>query len=202
MTDPTPEIALRDIVLRLRAMGVPFALVGGLAVGIRGEARFTRDVDLALIAETDADAERVVFMLRDAGYVAVALVEHLERPRLATARLASPSAIIVDLIVATSGIEREVVERSTLMTIEDVGEVPVARAEELLAMKVLSMSARRRHDLTDAVSLVLCNRDLDLAAVRENLAHIVERGFSRDEDLFAKLEQVLAEARADEGDRT
>jgi hypothetical protein len=55
MNDPTPEDALRDIALRLQAMGVRFALVGGLAVSIRGEARFTRDVDLALIADTDAD---------------------------------------------------------------------------------------------------------------------------------------------------
>lgn len=199
MTDPTPELALRDIALRLRALGVPFALVGGLAVSIHGEARFTRDIDLALLTESDAEAESIVFALRDAGYVAVALVEHRERPRLATARLASPSEIIVDLIVATSGIEREVVERARPMMLEDVGEIPVARPEELLAMKVLSMSARRRHDLGDAVSLVLCNRDLDLAVVRENLAHIVERGYSRDEDLFAKLNEVLAEARAEQG---
>jgi predicted nucleotidyltransferase len=198
MNDPTPEDALRDIALRLQAMGVRFALVGGLAVSIRGEARFTRDVDLALIADTDADAERIVFSLRDAGYTAIALVEHRDRPRLATARLASPSDIIVDLIVATCGIEREVVERAAPMRLEDVGEIPVARAEELLAMKVLSMNERRRQDLTDAVNLVLCNRNLDLTAVRENIARIIERGFHRSEDLFAKLDTVLSEAHADE----
>ncbi|HZF51220.1 MAG TPA: nucleotidyl transferase AbiEii/AbiGii toxin family protein [Polyangiaceae bacterium] len=198
MNDPTPEDALRDIALRLQAMGVRFALVGGLAVSIRGEARFTRDVDLALIADTDADAERIVFSLRDAGYTAIALVEHRDRPRLATARLASPSDIIVDLIVATCGIEREVVERAAPMRLEDVGEIPVARAEELLAMKVLSMNERRRQDLTDAVNLVLCNRNLDLTAVRENIARIIERGFHRSEDLFAKLDRVLSEAHADE----
>jgi hypothetical protein len=48
------------------------------------------------------------------------------------------------------------------------------------------------------VSLVLCNRNLDLTAVRENIARIIERGFHRNEDLFAKLDKVLAEARADE----
>ncbi len=197
MSDPTPELALRDIALRLRALDVPFALVGGLAVGIHGEARFTRDVDLALVVEDDAEAERIVFLLRESGYIAVALVEHRERSRLATARLASPSETIVDLIVATSGIEREVVERAAPMMLEDIGEIPVARPEELLAMKVLSMSARRRHDLGDAVSLILCNAGIDLDAVRENLTKIVERGFSREEDLFAKLETVLAEARVE-----
>jgi len=198
MDEPTPEVALRDIAPRLRAMGVSFALVGGLAVSIRGEARFTRDVDLALIADTDADAERIVYSLRDAGYTAIALVEHRDQPRLATARLASPSEIIIDLIVATCGIEREVVERAIPMRIQDVGELPIARAEELLAMKVLSMSQQRRQDLTDAVNLVLCNRNLDLTAVQENIAHIIERGFHRSEDLFAKLDMVLSEARADE----
>jgi hypothetical protein len=65
-------------------------------------------------------------------------------------------------------------------------------------MKVLSMNERRRQDLTDAVNLVLCNRNLDLTAVRENIARIIERGFHRSEDLFAKLDRVLSEAHADE----
>ena len=56
MTDPTPELALRDIALRLRALGVPFALVGGLAVSIHGEARFTRDIDLLIRAEDESRA--------------------------------------------------------------------------------------------------------------------------------------------------
>ena len=39
MNESSPEGALGDITRRLKAMGVPFALVGGLAVAIRGEAR-------------------------------------------------------------------------------------------------------------------------------------------------------------------
>jgi len=113
-------------------------------------------------------------------------------------RLASPSGVVVDLLAASSGIEAEVVARATRIDFGDIGEIPVARAEELLAMKVLSMTERRLQDRIDAVNLVLMTEqldlDLDLDAVRENLAEITRRGFHRDQDLLAKLAAVLEDA--------
>jgi Nucleotidyl transferase AbiEii toxin, Type IV TA system len=52
---------------------VRFALVGGMAVSLRAEVRFTRDIDLAI--DTATDAEVLVFALRDEGYRVKALVE-------------------------------------------------------------------------------------------------------------------------------
>lgn len=46
----SPDEALVAVAARLRHHRIPFALVGGLAVSIRGEVRFTRDVDLAVAA--------------------------------------------------------------------------------------------------------------------------------------------------------
>lgn len=40
--------ALRHASEELSAVGVPWALVGRLAVAVRAEPRFTRDIDLAL----------------------------------------------------------------------------------------------------------------------------------------------------------
>ena len=48
MSDATIEDALAHIASELRKRGQPFALVGGLGVSIRGEVRFTRDVDVAI----------------------------------------------------------------------------------------------------------------------------------------------------------
>src|ERR1700722_12686095 len=89
--ETTPESVLGDIVRHLRRLGRPFALVGGVAVSLRAEARFTRDVDLAVAAADDADMERLVYDLQSAGYTPVARVEHRHRRRLSTVRLASPS---------------------------------------------------------------------------------------------------------------
>jgi hypothetical protein len=107
----------------------------------------------------------------------------------------SSSGIAIDLLAASSGIEREIVARSSNVTIEGIGVVPVARAEELLAMKVLSMDDRRLQDRIDAESLLALNADIDVAGVRDNLRLITERGFAGHQDLAAKL-QLLLNARA------
>src|SRR5690349_9190627 len=43
--------ALREIVNRLRALDVPFALVGAMALFLHGFRRFTEDVDLLVTSE-------------------------------------------------------------------------------------------------------------------------------------------------------
>jgi predicted nucleotidyltransferase len=192
MADTSPETALAHAAAELERRERRFALVGGLAVSIRGEVRFTRDVELAIAVSNDAETERLVRDLASAGYVVVALVEHDERKRLATVRLRSPSAIVVDLLAASSGIEEEVVERATPVAIEGVGAIPVARAEELLAMKILSMTDSRPQDRIDAVNLLAVNPTLDLGSVRDLLRRIADRGFHRGQDLAAKLDAVLS----------
>ena len=69
-----PERALRAIVFELSSRSRAFALVGGLAISIRAEVRFTRDVDVAVAVEDDADAEALVRELAVAGYRPLALV--------------------------------------------------------------------------------------------------------------------------------
>ena len=122
---------LRHAAQALRAARQRFALVGGLAVSIRGEPRFTRDVDLVVAVAGDREMEALVFTLRGVSYEVVALVEHEARARLATVRLAIPGGLIVDLIAATCGIENEIVARATEVAIPEVGAILVARAEEL-----------------------------------------------------------------------
>jgi predicted nucleotidyltransferase len=195
MSESTPEAALAQVANELRRRGRSFALVGGLGVSIRGEVRFTRDVDLAIVTSTDADTEALARDLGKAEYAVAAIVEHDERKRLATVRLRSPSGIVVDLLAASSGVEREVVERAEPVSIEGVGTIPVARAEELLALKVLSATDARPQDRMDAVNLILVNTSIDLRAVSDLLARIEERGFHRGQDLGAKLAAIVKTAK-------
>ncbi|HEY6463436.1 MAG TPA: nucleotidyl transferase AbiEii/AbiGii toxin family protein, partial [Polyangiaceae bacterium] len=132
-----PALALRDAAAELTRLRKRFAMVGGLAVSIRAEVRFTRDVDLAVDVQDDEETESMARELRARGYQVIALVEHEAAGRLATVRLRAPSQVTVDLLTASSGIERELVERATSVPIEDVGTLPVANAEDLLATKIL-----------------------------------------------------------------
>jgi hypothetical protein len=191
MAEPDPGVALRVIASELTRLGTSFAVVGGFGVSLRAEVRFTRDVDVAVRIRDDQEVERLVAELRTSGYEIIALVEHDDAKRLATVRLRDPSGVTVDLLTASSGIEAEIVARATPITIEGIGPVPVAQAEELLAMKVLSMDARRLQDRIDAVRLLEVNPDLDLERVRDDLRLIEIRGYGRRQDLKAKLDQVL-----------
>jgi hypothetical protein len=187
--------ALAGIAEALRARHRAFAVVGGLAVSARTEPRFTRDVDVAVAVRDDDDAEALVRDLGAAGYRTIAIVEHDVRKRLATARLQSPRGVTVDLLFASSGIEGEIVARSTEIDVVDVGPIRVAVAEDLLAMKVLSMRDARLQDRIDAQRLVQFTPDLDLDIVRADMALITARGFDRGQDLNAKLAALLEEAR-------
>jgi hypothetical protein len=174
----------------LDAEGRAYALVGGLAVSVRGEVRFTRDVDLAVVVQDDRDAERLVWALAGRGFRPVASVEHESVGRLATVRLGTPSGVVVDLLFASSGIEAEVVASADPVDLPGVGPFPVARAEALVALKVLSMSDVRLQDRLDVLGLLSAG-PVDLGAVRTLLAAVRARGFDRGKALEAELEACL-----------
>lgn len=163
-------------------------------MSIRGEVRFTRDVDLAISSASDSSTEALVGSLTARGYEIAALVEHDERERLATVRLRTRARVTVDLLAASSGIEPEIVAAATEVDIAGIGPCPVASTEDLVATKVLSMSDRWPQDRIDARGLLLANPDLDIEAVRDRLALIRSRGFHRDRDLESRLDALLDEA--------
>src|SRR5882757_5446953 len=128
--------------------------------------------------KTESSAAAALGKLAANGYQVRAIVEHEERKRLSTVRLLSQTGVMVDLLAASCGIEAEITARATSIDIgEDVGSVPVATAEDLLAMKVLSMRSARPQDFIDAVNLVQTSPTIDLGQVRAALATITDRGF-------------------------
>jgi hypothetical protein len=60
MAEPAPELALAAICRELVRLEHRFALVGGLAVSVRAEVRFTRDVDLVVLVAGDSEAESLI----------------------------------------------------------------------------------------------------------------------------------------------
>lgn len=196
MSEPNPLSALGRAASLLRDRGIGHALVGGLAVSVRGEVRFTRDVDLAIAVSSDREVERLVLDLSAAGYMPRALVEQDAVGRIATVRLLGPDRVTLDLLAASSGIEHEVVATAEPCEVVGAGLVPVARAEELIALKLLSVSPRRGQDALDLDGLLRVNEHVDLERVRALLDLVTTRGFNRGEALSTKLERALERARA------
>jgi hypothetical protein len=70
---------------------------------VRAEVRFTRDVDLVVCVNDDADAEGLVSTARS-GYSPLASVEQSTRHRLATVRLLAPQKVKADLLFLAIGL--------------------------------------------------------------------------------------------------
>lgn len=189
--------ALRQVLQHLEALNVPAALLGGLAVSVWAEPRFTRDVDLAVGVSSDAEAERVIHDLQRLGYRVLATVEQTAHDRLATARLLPPGesadGMVVDLLFASSGIEPELVRAAVEVDVGASTLVKVVRAGHLVALKLLAQDPDTRpQDALDLRSLRDTLSAEELALARDACALIEARGYARSRDLSLLLEQLVA----------
>ncbi|MGH3774194.1 MAG: nucleotidyl transferase AbiEii/AbiGii toxin family protein [Pseudonocardiaceae bacterium] len=191
------EAALRGIASDLDVLHISWALVGGFAVSVRTEPRFTRDVDVAVLVDDDPGAERLVRSLIKVGYQLDAIVEQDSVGRLATARMISPGTdrlgAVVDVLFATAGIESEIVAAAEVLEVLPGLLMPVATAGHLVALKLLARDDETRpQDASDLRALHAVLGAADRAAARTAAELIVERGFARGRPLTALTEAFLA----------
>lgn len=150
---------LRAICLALDSAQARWALVGGVAVGMRAEPRNTRDVDVCVAVGSDEEAEALVYSLTALGYRQGTVIEQTAAGRLATVRLhppgQGPRGVLVDLLFVSSGIESEVVDAAERLELIPNLIVPVASLGHLIALKVLARDDRRRpQDIIDLKALL------------------------------------------------
>ena len=202
MTDshePTRLLAaLRSIAASLDERDIPWALVGGLAVSIRVEPRFTRDIDVAVAVDDDAAAEGLVADLTVAGYTLMLSLEQRALGRLATVRLLPPGergeGVVVDLLFASSGIEAEICRHAERLEVVPGLTVPVAQAAHLVAMKLLATAPDRPQDDVDLRGLLSILEAADRALARRAVSRIEEIGAHRGKRLRVQLEGLLRDA--------
>jgi predicted nucleotidyltransferase len=193
MNETRLHAALRRITTDLFESGAPCAVIGGLAVSARTEPRFTRDVDIAVAVTHDDEAEALIRFLGARNYRIEAVVEQEAVGRLATVRLIPPgeSALIVDLLFASSGIEPEIVAAAEPIEIIEGLMVRVATIPHLIATKVLARDdVRRPQDRVDLAALLNAANEDDMNAARDALLTIQKRGFHRGRDLLAELHNL------------
>ncbi len=189
--------ALVSIAKALDDLQSKWALVGGLAVSARAEPRFTRNVDVAVAAQSDLDAEQLVYALTERGFRISATVEQTNRKRLATVRLRVPEeptgGIVVDILFASSGIEPEVVAAAEKLEILPQLFLPVATTVHLVALKVLAADDQRRpQDRADVLMLLQRLGPPDFTEIHDALRCIEQRGFHRGKDLQREFQAILS----------
>ena len=141
---------LADIASFLAERGTSFALIGGIAVAVRGEPRFTADVDLVISADVDAALELLESTHGSTFAPLFDGADEVVRKSFILPLRHRETGIKLDIAVGLTGFERQLVSRAPL---ESMGafSIPVATPEDLLLMKAL---AARPRDIDDARSIV------------------------------------------------
>ncbi len=179
----------------LSQLGIRWALIGGLAVSLRGKPRTTQDLDVTVAVLDDDEAMSRVRDLTSRGYRIQWPAEHPDRGRLQMVRFLAESPEIrevdIDVIFASSGIEEEVIAASETLEILPDLSVPVATSGHLLALKTL---AGRAKDVTDFATLVQQATERDLQEAREALELISRRGYDQGKNLQEEFVKLLKRA--------
>jgi predicted nucleotidyltransferase len=187
--------ALRQTAQILDERQQRWALVGGLAVSIRVEPRFTRDIDLAVAVADDAEAEALVGDLVAAGFALKVSLEQQALGRLAAVRVVPPGqpeeGIVIDLLFTSSGIENEICQDAERLEVAAGFTVPVAQAGHLVAMKILALAPDRPQDGIDLRGLVTQLTSEDRRRAVRAVARIEALGANRGKALGAELQRWL-----------
>ncbi len=140
---------LADLTTWLRSEQVSFAVIGGLAVGVRGEPRFTADVDVVVGLNLD-DALLLVDRLSGSPFQPLfpEVAEVVRTSFLLPLRHLATS-VRVDVAIGLSGFERQLLARADEITLSGF-TAPIATSEDLILMKLL---ASRPRDIEDAEKL-------------------------------------------------
>lgn len=146
---------LADAVRLLDGRGIRCAVIGGLAVSLRGLPRMTVDVGLVIQADLD-DALRLVRDLPSTPFMP--LFDGVEE--VVTSAFILPlrhrvMGVRVDIAIGMSGFERDAVSRATPVVVGEV-TIPVVTVEDLLVMKAL---AARPQDESDIRGLIDVQND-------------------------------------------
>jgi hypothetical protein len=143
--------ALHDLRAALSELGVPWLVIGGLAVIARGVPRFTADVDATFVGD-DVSIDHVFEVLTRHGIeprmpdaIGFARERHVVLVRHAR------SGVPFDLSVAWLPFERDAIRRGEARDYAGV-TLPVAQAEDLVIYKLVAFRPR---DLDDVERLLL-----------------------------------------------
>ena len=182
--------ATRRAVAVLDELGLPYAVVGGVAMNVWQRPRATRDADV-LVCGQNADIQRLREAMRHAGFAHHDRANHQSLEGEDVYRfwwLTGPAGVApkLDVLVGRRPVHQIILRRKVVVPALDT-QLSVASIEDVILLKLL---AGRPIDRVDAVDLARIHRDrLDEAYLQSAAQQMRVADAWRD---------VLSEARAGE----
>jgi hypothetical protein len=180
---------LADAATFLESERIAYALVGGMAVSLRGQPRVTADVDMVIAVEIDR-ALALVERLGQSKFRPLfdGIEEVVARAFILPLRHRS-THVKLDLAIGLSGFERQAIARA--QSVEVAGSpISVATIEDLLIMKVLAGRPQDEQDIAGLVSAQGERLDWDYC-----LDVATELGESLGQDLAGRINVLRTRSR-------
>jgi Uncharacterised nucleotidyltransferase len=144
--------AIRQLVSRLDEAGLRYAVIGGMAMALRGVQRATFDLDFLLMLEDLATTRR---LLSEEGYECVFQSENVSHFQHAAG---GGGLARVDILHAFRGPSLSMLQRAERLPLGEDCRLPVLQIEDLIGLKVQAAHndpARAPGDWSDIYRLVI-----------------------------------------------
>lgn len=168
--DQDLQQALSALTSALNATGVPWMIIGGIAVIARGVRRMTTDIDAAVQGDQADVSALLVALARKRIAPRIEDAERFARASLVLLLRHQPTGVELDVSMAWTDFEHGAIAASSLVTFGTI-KAPMAQAEDLVVFKAI---AGRPKDIEDATALLVLYPELDRAGLRERVRQLAE----------------------------
>jgi len=157
------EALLKKVSIELNKNKIPYMIIGGQAVLLYGEPRFTRDIDITL--GVDVDSFQDILSITEK----LGLKPAADDPEKFAAKtnvfpvIDGKSGIRIDFIFSFSAYEREALKRAKHVAVSGV-KVKYISAEDLIIHKLI---AGRPRDIEDVKNVLARKKRLDIKYIRK-----------------------------------
>lgn len=149
-------------------------IIGGVAVSLLAQPRFTADIDALLLLDEDEITELIEVAERTGLTPRIADAELFARRNRVVLLRHEDTGINVDISLGMLPFEVEAIARRTVFQSEDFA-LPIPTPEDLIVMKAV---AHRPKDLVDIQALIEAHPDLDrgrVEAIVREFAQLLEQ---------------------------
>ena len=169
---------------------IPYMVIGGQAVIVRGDPRLTRDIDVTVGVGTEA-IPRLLLLLADLGLAPLPEDPAAFARQTMVIPAADPaSGVRVDLILSWTSFEAEAIGRATPVTV-DGSTYRVASAADLVVLKII---AGRPRDLDDVRGILVRDPEIDVALI-ERWLQAFRESIESDTDPVVAFRRILESVR-------
>ena len=183
------EELLVKIDTALSRMEIPYMIIGGQAVLIYGEPRFTRDIDITLGIDT-SELPKLLNLIELLKFqVLISNIEEFVQQTYVLPTIDNNTGIRIDFIFSFDEYEKCAINRANKIVIGN-NSIKFASIEDLLIHKIFS---GRERDFEDIRSIILKNPSFDLLYINKWLK-LFDESFP-EKRFLDKFNEILKETK-------